>query len=63
MEIKNEKVRRLDMDELEQVSGGRVIDAFGQGRIASLFSGGDETKTTDTDQQTTTQYKPPVLKA
>ena len=62
MEINNEKVRRLDMDELEQVSGGKITDVSLQRGLSTLFSGGDETQTPGTDQQTT-QYKSPVLKA
>ena len=63
MDIDKGKARKLEMDELEQVSGGRITDFFQEGRLASLFSGGDETPATDSAPQPNVQSKPLVFKA
>ena len=62
MEIDNGKVRKLEMDELEQVSGGRITDFLNEGRLSAIF-GSNETQTTENTPQQNVQYKPPVLKA
>ena len=63
MNINNEKARQLNMDELEQVSGGLFGSRFFDSRIDSVFDDKDKTKDLNNPAKPVQTNKPTMIKA
>ncbi len=62
MDIEKDKIRKLDEDELEMVTGGKTFDFFRESRLARIFSDG----TVPQDENETPlpgTNRPPIMKA